>query len=109
MNHTHYLFAVEHTYSTKNRLQKAVLEYFKKMDRIIIPASEIDKFKTKIIEDINEFNSKFKACKAIYITFSPGHPYKQDVMIHGFDAAVPRFRVGVEVVFGLEYKSVTHN
>ncbi|WP_421010949.1 hypothetical protein [Flavobacterium sp. PLA-1-15] len=78
------------------------------MDRIIFPASEIEKFKNKIIEDINELNSQFKACKAIYITFSK-ISQNQDVAVYGFDAASLKFRAGVEVVFGLEYKSLTNN
>lgn len=57
-----YITRISQFYSGKNKLDKAIQEFIKQNDRLLIDSKDLKKFKESIIQHINFLNQEFKNC-----------------------------------------------
>lgn len=82
MKPTHYMFMIGHMSQTKNKLEKSVLDFITSIDRSLIQASEVEKFKDDFVKKIEDLNKEHPRCRPIEITFNHGFN-KEDIMFYG--------------------------
>lgn len=110
MNITHYIAILDNDYVAKNKLQKAVLQYLKSIDRKLIEKSQIGLFQKSILHSFDKINEENNRCKAVKIRFENGYPNKEDILVR--DTTVANFSIRaceashVPILF---YKSPTNN
>jgi len=57
-----YLTRVSQVYSSKNKLEKAIQDFIKCNDRLLIDSKDLNEFKSKIIQHINFLNLENARC-----------------------------------------------
>lgn len=81
-----YLAYYQSDYSAKNKLEKAIIEYLRSIDRTLIQDADFKEFTDKVISKINEICQEYSRCKAKKPhLWTPGVKTEKDVMISGID------------------------
>jgi hypothetical protein len=83
MEPSHYLAIRDISYETHNKLQKAALEYFNSIDRVLIYAEDLPALQSQILQKIAELNAAHPRCKSINITFDVDRQTR-DIRVAGF-------------------------
>jgi hypothetical protein len=64
-----YFTYISYWYSPKNKLEAAIHEYLRKEERKIIPATEINAFRTRIYRGIMCINGMFPRCHPVTVAW----------------------------------------
>lgn len=59
-----YITRVSQVYSAKNKLEKAIQEFIKTNDRLLIDGKDLSQFKNQIIQHINFLNEEHRRCSS---------------------------------------------
>ena len=65
----YYLAKVEMVYAAKNKLCKAIQDYLKQLNRMLIPEKEISIFEKAVIDNIIRLNKEFPKCGSVTPSF----------------------------------------
>lgn len=91
----YYYFAhISNTYSPKNKLQEAVLEFIQTHNRELVPEGTIVKWMGAITDKIEELNAQYKRCTPIEAYFwqpGPKDEAKDYVFSTGHDITICNF------------------
>lgn len=66
----HHFSYISHTYVLQNNLQKDAFNLLESNNRKVIPSTEVDSFKAKIIADIKALEQKNNRCKPLNAEWS---------------------------------------
>lgn len=80
-----YLAYYASDYSAKNKLEKAIIDYLKSIDRTVIQDEDFAEFTGKIITKINEICKNNSRCKAKNPHVWNHGVYDKDAMLSGID------------------------
>lgn len=81
-----YLAYYSSDYTAKNKLEKAIIEYLRSIDRTLIQDADFKEFTDKVISRIKEICIENPRCKAKYPhLWTTGTSYKKDVMLSGIN------------------------
>ena len=64
---------ISYTLKCKNSLEKAILEFLKENNRIIVEESKVEEFKEIIVSGIVKLNEENKRCKPVSFGFFGKH------------------------------------
>lgn len=87
-----YMSYIANTYSTKNRLEKAVAEFLQSNNRILISKDKIVDFKTKIIEGISQLNQNHDRCNPIEVYWDERYTDTKDAILR-ISNGICRFQI----------------
>ena len=83
-----YLAYLSFSYSAKNKLEKAILQYLETIDRTNIPDDDLKAFKKAVIDHITDLCQRYKNCKPKEPRIiRTGRTTQKDFMFDGIDCA----------------------
>jgi hypothetical protein len=76
----HYLTVLGHTLQTKNKLEKAVLKHLQHIDRTLINAEDLARFKRTLTQNAAGFNAEYPRCKPVKLDWDKDEA-KNDIIL----------------------------
>ena len=89
---THYYLECIFCNALQSKVQKAFYEYLKLQEKKLIPISDFEAVKNKILDKASEINKEFPRCKPLKISFDSSFANSNNIRIYGLDGMNYQFK-----------------